>query len=102
MRTLQVAPGSIGRECQLRHHPDQHRQDEPEHAFSAAAGEGKGTLGLGVAVYIAVDSLAELHAIRERAATLEADVLAEPHFNEQAGHTELEVADPDGYYLQIV
>ena len=76
-----------------------HTQDAPEHEWSANSSGPD--LGRGVSVSISVDTLDEVEAIHQRAKAMGARVLAEPHFNEQAGHTELEVQDLDGYYLQV-
>jgi len=76
-----------------------HHQDAAEHAFSSDTDPSK--LGHGVSLCFTLSDMGEFDAIHRRAVELGARVLAEPHFNEQAGHTEMEISDPDGYYLQI-
>lgn len=76
-----------------------HQQDAPEHEFSVdTSGEG---LGRGVSVSFTVDALDDVGAVHKQALALGARVLAEAHCNEQAGHTELEIQDPDGYFLSV-
>jgi predicted lactoylglutathione lyase len=76
-----------------------HHQDAAEYAFSSDTDPSK--LGHGVSLCFTLSDMGEFDAIHRRAVELGARVLAEPHFNEQAGHTEMEISDPDGYYLQI-
>lgn len=73
-----------------------HRQDADEHQF---LGEGvDGALGRGVCLYVTVD---DVDAVHRRAREMGAEIVAEPHRNELAGQRELELRDPDGYYVTI-
>ena len=76
-----------------------HKQDANEHEFLRSV-DGE-TLGRGFVLYFNVESEAEIDAVRARADDLGAQVVAEAHSNEQAGQIELELRDPDGYFITV-
>ncbi len=76
-----------------------HKQDADEHAFLASV-EGS-SLGNGVVLYFNADSADEIDVVRARAEELAAHVVAEAHTNELAGQIELELRDPDGYFITV-
>ena len=76
-----------------------HKQDADEHEF---LGSVKGSsLGRGFVLYFNADSADEIDAVRARAEELGAQVVAEAHTNDQAGQIELELRDPDGYFITV-
>ena len=54
--------------------------------------------GHGVLLWFEVD---DFDAAVERARSLKAEVIEEPHVNPQAGHREMWIRDPDGYVVVI-
>ena len=76
-----------------------HKRDADEHEFLASAQGSE--LGRGCALYFHVDSADEIEAVRARADELGARVVAEAHTNELAGQIELELRDPDGYFITV-
>ncbi len=76
-----------------------HKQDADEHEFLASV-QGS-ALGRGFALYFNVDSADEIDAVRARADQLGAQVVAEAHTNDLAGQIELELRDPDGYFITV-
>ena len=76
-----------------------HKQDADEHEFLSSV-DGS-ALGGGVVLYFNVDSADEIGAVRARASELGAQVVAEAHTNELAGQIELELRDPDGYFITV-
>jgi hypothetical protein len=48
-----------------------------------------------------VDSADEIEAVRARADALGAQVVVEAHTNDLAGQIELELRDPDGYFITV-
>ncbi len=54
--------------------------------------------GAGVLVYVQTGDVMSVH---RQAESMSADVLGDPTFISQAGHTEFIVRDPDGYNLAI-
>ncbi len=76
-----------------------HKRDADEHEFLASANGP--ALGRGFALYFNVDSADEIEAVRARADALGAQVVAEAHTNELAGQIELELRDPDGYFITV-
>jgi catechol 2,3-dioxygenase-like lactoylglutathione lyase family enzyme len=81
-----------------------HRAHAHEHAatrsdpVAAVLRDAVGTLGAGVCVYIRVD---DVDAIYERAQAMDAEVLGPPRDNPLAHHRELELRDPDGYFITV-
>ncbi len=73
-----------------------HRQDAEEHEFLVSADQG--SLGHGVCLYFYVKDLGAVYA---RAREMGANIVAEPHRNDLAGQQELELRDPDGYYITV-
>ena len=73
-----------------------HHVDFGEHP--ALSDPREGTPGRGVLLYFSVDAVEPLF---ERATTMEADVIDEPHENPKAGAVEFSLRDPDGYSLTI-
>jgi|SRR5215211_7204890 len=61
-------------------------------------GDPEALAGNGVALWFQVD---EFDAVVERARTLKAQVLEEPHINEKANHRECWLHDPDGYVIVL-
>ncbi len=76
-----------------------HKQDADEHEFLASLHGA--ALGGGFVLYFNVDSAAEIEAVRARADELGAQVVAEAHPNDLAGQIELELRDPDGYFITV-
>ncbi len=76
-----------------------HKQDADEHEFLASL-DGA-ALGGGFVLYFNVDAAAEIEAVRARADELGAQVVAEAHPNDLAGQIELELRDPDGYFITV-
>ncbi len=76
-----------------------HKRDADEHEFLASAQGSE--LGRGCALYFHVDSADEIEAVRARADEIGAQVVAEAHTNDQAGQIELELRDPDGYFITV-
>lgn len=70
-----------------------HRLDAEEHGVLIDADTD---LGVGILVYLDV---LDIKATVHRAAALGAEIVEEPHFAEQAGHTEAIVREPNGYLL---
>ena len=72
-----------------------HREFEEHPALSAPNG---GAPGVGVLLYFWVD---DLDAAYERARTIGAETLDEPHLNPNAGAREFSLRDPDGYGVTV-
>jgi predicted enzyme related to lactoylglutathione lyase len=73
-----------------------HARDADEHAFLREAGPL--AHGQGMCLYLRVD---DVHEIEDRAAKAGATVLGPPHLNDGPGWLELELVDPDGYYVTV-
>ena len=76
-----------------------HKQDADEHEFLNSVNGS--ALGRGFVLYFNVGSADEIRAVRARADELGAQVVAEAHTNELAGQIELELRDPDGYFITV-
>ena len=72
-----------------------HHSDHVEHPGLATANE---TPGSGVLIYFSVD---DVNPVFERAKTLGAKLIDEPHMNEKARSVEFSLYDPDGYALTV-
>jgi catechol 2,3-dioxygenase-like lactoylglutathione lyase family enzyme len=72
-----------------------HRQDSEEHAFGRS---GEANRGAGVCVYFRVE---DLDAVHRRAVQMKATILGGPKENSLAHQRELELQDPDGYFITI-
>jgi len=73
-----------------------HHRRGDEHAWLRQL--HKGAVGAGVCLYFRVE---DLDASFERAQALGAEILESPHENLLAGQRELELRDPDGYYVTL-
>ena len=73
-----------------------HHWHGAEHPFLRGARAGQ--VGAGVCLYFRVD---DLDAAYGRAQELGAEVVEPPHANPLAGQRELELRDPDGYFVTL-
>ena len=99
-RLLGCRSGHGGKDFEMLMDGDQlllmlHREDADEHAFAQLQG---GARGAGVCIYFRV---ADLDAIHRRALAMKATVLDGPKDNPLAHHRELELRDPDGYFITV-
>ena len=72
-----------------------HHSDFEEHPGLATPDE---TPGSGVLVYFSVE---DVNPVFERAKTMGAKLIDEPHMNEKARSVEFSLYDPDGYALTV-
>jgi catechol 2,3-dioxygenase-like lactoylglutathione lyase family enzyme len=72
-----------------------HQLDAAEHGLPAPV---EGAVGSGVLIWIYVD---DLKAVVERARTMKAPIVVEPHANPQTGWREFTLRDPDGYHVAM-
>ena len=72
-----------------------HHRDRVEHPGLAAPSE---TPGSGVLIYFSVE---DASAVFERAQSMGAELIDEPHMNEKASSIEFSLYDPDGYALTV-
>ena len=72
-----------------------HHSDIEEHPVLAAPNE---TPGSGVLLYFSVE---DVNPVYERAKTMTAELIDEPHLNEKAQSVEFSLYDPDGYALTV-
>ncbi len=73
-----------------------HHWQGDEHAWLRQARDG--AVGGGVCLYFRID---DLDAAFERAKALGAEILEGPHENPLARQREVELRDPDGYYVTL-
>jgi len=73
-----------------------HAWDEEDHPNLVNADAAP--VGHGVLLWFEVD---DFDAAVERARSLKAQVIEEPHVNPNAGHREMWLRDPDGYVVVI-
>lgn len=73
-----------------------HHWHGDEHAWLRGANPGE--VGKGVCLYFRVD---DLDAVYGRAREMGAEILGPPHENPLAHQRELELRDPDGYYVTV-
>jgi predicted enzyme related to lactoylglutathione lyase len=71
-----------------------HAREVDDHAFLKEA--GRDAHGQGMCLYLRVDDVEDVF---NRARKANAQIIAPPKLNETPGWLELELVDPDGYYL---
>ena len=75
-----------------------HAWDADEHHHEYLGKQGVKPYGNGVLLWFETD---DFDGAVARARKLEAEILEEPHLNENAGHREVWLRDPDGYVVVI-
>ena len=73
-----------------------HAWDEEEHPNLENADSAP--VGHGVLLWFEVD---DFDAVVERAVSLNAQIVEEPHVNPNSGHREIWMRDPDGYFVVV-
>ncbi len=100
-RLLGCRSGHGGNEFDMLMHDDAvllllHRRSNDHHGFLREAPDG--SVGNGVCIYFRVD---DLDAVWARAQEMGATIVEPLHQNEQARQRELELRDPDGYFVTV-